>query len=207
MTNKILDSSLEMVDGNAISDTPSLSSAERESLESSSKNHIENENFLKDVLAKKTQTPLSDRDSYRSFLDENYKTESLFKNFPPLEVPSFEERISDKKVLHLSEGNYIVGWKLVETLSARVIDFYNEVVLLECLVDKENKEYEEREFKVMLFEGFALEIGKLFKLCYYERINQAMLEIKDNPNLVLESDFPENNFTKKYGNKVFKKRK
>ena len=54
------------------------------------------------------------------------------------------------------------------------------------------------------FEGFQLSKGKLFKICYYERQNQAMIEIK-GPELVMETDFPKVDFYGKFGRNTFKK--
>ena len=123
-----------------------------------------------------------------------------------LRRPLTEKSESDWNIL-LSEGNVLKGWKLVETLSARLIEYYDNIVVLECLIDKENHLYEEREFEIFLFEGFKLEAGKYFKVCKFQKPNQVMLEIKENPGLILESDFPNIDFANKFGHIKFTKNK
>ncbi|MCY7362978.1 MAG: hypothetical protein LH629_13080 [Ignavibacteria bacterium] len=107
--------------------------------------------------------------------------------------------------IDLSEGVIIRGWKILENVSSKVIGFDDETVFLECLVDKENKQYEEREFLILLFEGLELKVGKYFKLCTYRRMNQIMMEVIDNPKLILEDDFPKFDF-REHGNFPLKKR-
>lgn len=107
--------------------------------------------------------------------------------------------------LLLSEGVVIKQWRNIENISARLIEFNEITVVLECLVDREELIYEEREFKSSLFSQFNLELGKLFKLCMYERQNQIMMEIKDNPKLISETDFPKIDFAKQFKNFKIKK--
>ena len=109
--------------------------------------------------------------------------------------------------ISLSEGVVIHNWKNVQNISARLLASDDEKVLLECLVDRENKVYEEREFKLSLFKNMDLKIGKLFKLCFYERQHQQMIEVKDNPKLVSETDFPRTSFKEKYSGMPLKKSK
>lgn len=110
---------------------------------------------------------------------------------------------SFSEIFRFSEGTYIEPWRLTENVSARVIEQYDDVIVLECLIDKEAGIYEESEFKRSLFDGYSIEIGKLFKLSTYERKNEIRLQVKGNPGLVAETDFPQVDFEKKYGRDFF----
>jgi hypothetical protein len=112
--------------------------------------------------------------------------------------------INDDILFHLSEGT-IKPWKQISDISAKVLHFDKDFVIIECLMDKENQTYDEREFSIQFFTGINLEKGMLLKLCYFQRDNQIMMEIKFSPGLVLESDFPKSNFAEKYKDLVFKK--
>ena len=94
--------------------------------------------------------------------------------------------------------------KNITNISAQIIDLYDEVVILECLIEKDV--YEEREFNKSLFEGMELKIGNLFKLCYFEGNNKIILEIKNDPNFTLKDDFPKINFNEMFNLKMFKKK-
>lgn len=119
------------------------------------------------------------------------------------EINSLRDVTSDVinvEKVELTEGTYIQNWKNIFNLSARVLDFDYDVVLLECLIDKESRLYEEREFKRSIFKGYDIEKGSLFKVCYYERDNQCMIEIKNTTGLVADDDFPKSNLAEKFKN-------
>jgi len=100
----------------------------------------------------------------------------------------------------------IQSWKNTENISARLIDHYDDLVILECLVDKEFKVYEEREFKKSLFSDYELIIGNIFYLRIFERKNEIRLEIHNDPKLTFKEDFPELDFTSIFiKSKLFKK--
>lgn len=98
------------------------------------------------------------------------------------------------------------GWKNVANISARLIEYYDDVVVLECLTDKELGVYEEREFRVSMFDGYELKIGNLFYLRYFDGKNETKLEIHDDPKLTSAGDFPKKDFTNLFKeSKLFKK--
>jgi hypothetical protein len=100
----------------------------------------------------------------------------------------------------------IKPWKSVENISARLIEFYDNVVVLECLIDKENGIYEEREFRSSLFNGYDMTVGNLFYLRIFDRDNQTRMEVHNDPDLTNAEDFPKMNFTKLFSNsKLFAK--
>ena len=121
-----------------------------------------------------------------------------------LEVPlSINDEYKNLRLKQSSPSNFLEGvnissWKLIENVSSKLISFDCNSVLLECLIDREESIYEEREFVISLFKNYSLEIGKLFKICVYERDNQIMIEVKVDPNLILDSDFPEIDLFAKY---------
>ncbi len=91
-------------------------------------------------------------------------------------------------------------WLLEDEIVARIIDLYDDKVLLECLIDKEQKIYEEREFNSTLFIGYELKIGEMFKLCFYTKPNQSLLKVKRT-----KAVFPNIDFVKKFSHLLFKK--
>ncbi len=90
-------------------------------------------------------------------------------------------------------------WKMVENISAKLLCINSNTVILECLIDKEEKIYEERELNISLFKNFELKIGGFFKLCLFERDNSMMMEVKDGSKLVLENEFPTIDFYARFG--------
>lgn len=102
--------------------------------------------------------------------------------------------------IYLNEGLIFRQWRNTENISSRVIEFDELTVVLECLIDKEDLIFEERVFKRSIFSHYELRLGKLFKLCMYERPGQVMMEIKDNPKLIQDEDFPKITFRDKFKN-------
>ncbi len=123
-------------------------------------------------------------------------TKDVLINLSDLQLPRQE-------LFRLHEGNVIEPWKLVEDLSARLIDQYDETVVLECLIDREAKIYIETEMDISLFEGFSLEVGSLFKISKYTRTNEVRFVARSKPQLVSQGDFPKVDFQKKYGGDFF----
>ena len=117
-----------------------------------------------------------------------------------------EKELTEKVVLSGSDTVIITGWKSVENISARLIEHYDDTVVLECLIDKEMRIYEEREFRLSLFTGYDLKIGNLFLLRIFERKNEIRIEIHNDPGLTLKDDFPKLDFVKEFSNsRLFKK--
>lgn len=99
------------------------------------------------------------------------------------------------------------GWKNIENISARLIECYDDVVVLECLIEKELGVYEEREFRISLFTGYELKIGNLFFLRFFDRDNETKIEIHNDPKLTSIKDFPKMDFNNLFKqSKLFKKR-
>jgi hypothetical protein len=118
-----------------------------------------------------------------------------------------KENLFGRTDIFLNEGTSLTGWKNTENRSARFVEIYENSILVECLIDKEANEYAEIEYKKSIFSGMALYVGKLVKLCFFERRNQVMMEVIDDPNLIDKSDFPNVELSKQFKNLVLKKRK
>lgn len=144
--------------------------------------------------------------------DELFK--NLFdsvENVNPSRISSSESPIERQKQIDqisspIHDRIILSGWKTLENISARLIEFSSDQVVLECLIDKENRIYEERVFLPSLFNGYDLKIGNLFYLRFFERQNEIKLEIHDDPDLTSEDDFPKLDFVSEFKNsKLFKK--
>lgn len=154
----------------------------------------------------------SDRIPYKSenFLQKKDFLKGLFPidNIKQLHTKFYDEEKSTEEVVLLGSDTIIIsGWKNVENISARLIEHYDDTVVLECLIDKEMRIYEEREFQLSLFIGYDLKIGNLFLLRIFERKNEIRIEIHNDPGLTLKDDFPKLDFVKKFSNsRLFKKK-
>jgi hypothetical protein len=122
---------------------------------------------------------------------------------------SFNENMSVVKKGALLGSDHVIirGWKNVENISARQINSYDDTVVLECLIDKELGIYEEREFRISLFDGYEIKFGNLFLLRIFERQNEIRIEIHNDPELTLKDDFPKLNFVERFGNSRLLKKK
>ncbi|MCD4747163.1 MAG: hypothetical protein K8R58_12775 [Bacteroidales bacterium] len=152
----------------------------------------------------------SDEDIYSSenFLLQNDFVKGLFTS--DIKQPHLkfdEEKVLTKEVELLGSDTVIISaWKNVENISARLIEHYDDTVVLECLIDKEMRIYEEREFLLSLFTGYDLIIGNLFLLRIFERKNEIRIEIHNGSGLTMEDDFPKLDFVKEFSNsRLFKK--
>lgn len=107
---------------------------------------------------------------------------------------------------NFQEGVHLNSWKLMANISSKVLAEDEEYVRLECLIDKEERLYEEREFSKTLFDGFNFKVGSLFKICIHKRQNQEMIEIKDGSKLVNQDDFPKADFFGQFGDLILEKK-
>jgi len=141
------------------------------------------------------------KDFINDLLNPNEKLDpsiKLYEDRPSPEITT--EPFSDQII--------ITSWKNVENISARLINSYDNTVILECLIDKETNTYEEREFRTSVFTGYELEPGNLFYLRVFERQNEIKLEIHDDPGLTRLEDFPKMDFVEKFSNsRLFKEKK
>lgn len=102
---------------------------------------------------------------------------------------------------------YLKIWNPKHRLSARLIEFYDDVVKLECLIDKENSIYEEKEFSKNLFNELEIKINNLFFIKLFERIGEAKIEIIFDRNNTFKDDFPRLDFVEAFkDSKLFKKK-
>ncbi len=147
----------------------------------SSENFIRKSEFLKELFTYESKQPFTDL--------------------------SEDKPCAEESLLVGSDRVIIRGWKNVENISARLIDSYDDTIILECLIDKEHGIYEEREFRKSLFEGYENGIGSLYLLRIFERQNEIRIEIHNDPELTLKDDFQKLNFVEKFkDSRLFKKK-
>lgn len=111
-----------------------------------------------------------------------------------------------------NEGYMSIGrihlepWRTIENIPSRVVQISEEIVVLECLVDSENKKYEERIFLSSLFKGIPLSEGKYLYLRFLERSNELKIQVHDDKNLISKDDFPSESLVEKYkDHRLFRK--
>jgi hypothetical protein len=121
-------------------------------------------------------------------------------------VQDIPETLSSTPIGDSSHIVILDKWKNTENISARLLAAYDDVVLLECLVDRDNMIFEEREFKASLFDGYNVNIGQMFFIRFFERKNEIRLEVHDDKRLTSKKDFPKKDFAKLFAeSKLFKK--
>ncbi len=135
----------------------------------------------------------------------NFIDELLPSNFKLPQITS--EETTAKEIVTFSPDDIIISrWKNVENISTRLVEYYDDTVILECLIDKDLKIYEEREFGSSLFADYDLEIGNLFLLRIFERKNEIRIEVHNDPGLILKDDFPKLDFVKEFSkSRLFKR--
>lgn len=152
-----------------------------------------------------TSARFSDKDQFLENL-VSYTFTNETSTSSPKELDTQEKKLEDVFPIAGTDFVYFSKWKNIENISARLVEKFDDTIVLECLIDKESGVYEEREFRISLFEGYDLTIGNFFFLRYFERQNEARLEIHDNPELTLASDFPKRDFSQLFKeSKLFKK--
>jgi hypothetical protein len=143
------------------------------------------------------------KDSFRSSVfaeKDDFLTSLLNTQSPETPAPSLTnpKEVNETKIEvgHFGEAKKITlgNWKNVENVSCRLIDKYDDVVVLECLIDKDAGIFEEREFRKSLFENYDLTIGNLFYLRFFDRANETRMEVHNDPNLISLGDFPKMDF-------------
>lgn len=102
----------------------------------------------------------------------------------------------------------IEPWRNKKNFSARIIEVLDKTVIVECLIDKEYRIYEEREFPLVpFFDGIDIVEGNLLLIRYSERKNEMRIEIISGAEFVLPDDFPKSNIKEKFTQSTFFKNK
>jgi len=124
-----------------------------------------------------------------------------------IENPSENPSSQQEKSTQISDRVVIQSWKNIENISARLLEYSDKQIVLECLIDKENGIYEERTFRPSLFDDYKLDIGKLFYLRFFERPHEIKMEVHDDPSLTSSDDFPKLEYVKTFkDSKLFRKK-
>jgi hypothetical protein len=93
------------------------------------------------------------------------------------------------------EGTGMINaWDQFASFSSRLIKVTAEYVVLEMVIDSEQRVIEEREFDISMFEGLKLKEGGFFKVNCYKRPREQRMSIIDGSGMVNAEDFPNINF-------------
>lgn len=155
---------------------------------------IQKSDLLNTLFPEESKGPLELE--YEREIFETKSETTLKKTFSNSDV---EKEYSDDVVIY--------NWKNIENISARLIDYSDIHVTLECLIDREYGIYEERDFRRSLFKDNDIVLGKLFYLRIFDRPNETKLEIHADPGLHLEKDFPKQIIAEKFKDSSFFKKK
>ncbi len=129
---------------------------------------------------------------FRETAGENISTD-LIIGFGTTELNPFVSTGIEQKMEHSLTGqDFIRGgflasesWTKVESFQARIIEIDKNIVVCECIIDKENKEFEIREFRRELFNHLGeLKVNMPLILICKERAGSARIDIKSGKNIV-----------------------
>lgn len=137
--------------------------------------------------------------------DFNQEMDLIFDHYTS-HIFSSKKRIASAFAA-LPRGSVIIEqWKNTQNLSARIIEVNEQNVLLECLIDKRIRQYQERRFNIDLFDGIAeIKQGKLIMLQVYQKPQHFMIKIVDGEGMIPKSDFQNNDvFEKVRKSSIFK---
>ena len=95
----------------------------------------------------------------------------------------------------LTQTFTLSAWHLVTSYPCRVLDKYNDTVLIEVVINKEDREVEEREVSSTYFHGLKTHKGAFLKLQTYKRPNSGMFLFISGEDIVNDDDFPKVDFT------------
>lgn len=96
-------------------------------------------------------------------------------------------------------------WRNVANITGRLIDSFEDRVVLECLMDRELKMYQERTFQKILFKGYELVVGSIFYLRIFERDNEMRIEVHEDVRRDFSRDFEKKDLEQLIkGSKLFK---
>lgn len=104
-----------------------------------------------------------------------------------------------------SEIQYHNIGDLLQSFSVKVLDWNDNFVKTEFLINKEEGKYQVRSFPIEVFEGkHYLEHGYLLKALLYVNSGQMTIKFIDGKQLVKEDDFPNDNPFEGLDSKIFK---
>lgn len=93
---------------------------------------------------------------------------------------------------HASNSYVEIGWRLKESYSAKILDFDENSVKTEWLIDKDENYYQTRRIPIELFEGTNfLTHGSLIKVLIYTKPRETKMVIQNGKHLVNSNDFPD----------------
>jgi len=153
---------------------------------------------------------LNFNDSVKHSLSDLFEHAVPNVKFLPEESPRDESIISNwsKNKIHedlsLRSVSELHQWKQKDSYSARITEIYDKVVVLELVIDRDERITEEREFEIKYFEGLKIEIGNLFKVKRFERPNSQMIQVCDGNGIVNREDFPKVDFSQFKNKSLFK---
>lgn len=124
-----------------------------------------------------------------------------------IDVNTQEETETESSRSVVPTDNYAIlgAWKNIENYSARMIEVNDELVILECLIDREKDIFEERAFKTSLFKGYDATIGTTYYIRIFERNHELKMQIHDDPKSNYSADFAKTDIVKELkDSKLFK---
>lgn len=98
---------------------------------------------------------------------------------------SLFERIINQKEFIKNEK-----WLPPEDINSRIIKEGDNSIFCECILDRENKIFEIREFNKLLFQHIKnIKFGKPIKIRYLEKAGSARIDIIDGDGFGIEKEF------------------
>ncbi|NJO00606.1 MAG: hypothetical protein HC880_01990 [Bacteroidia bacterium] len=120
------------------------------------------------------------------------QTQEVAKHYNDATKVKYSDYSSDLSELLITQKGIIdqARWIPKLNISGKVIDIMEDVVIVECLIDKEKRHYQKRAFSRSLFINInSLDVGVLILIKTYEKPPEVKLKILDGKGIIPESDF------------------
>lgn len=129
------------------------------------------------------------RAEWLNFLTEYEPAHAKGLNFPTGEG-ALEEEFTFQSEGYSRRDQFSEDWDVRKNIQSRITDFSDEFVVLECLVDEDDRIFERSSFRRNIMEGVVpVEVGKYVLIRYFEKSGKCKYTFFDGDNIVNESLF------------------
>jgi hypothetical protein len=143
-----------------------------------------NDIFIKDFEVNKSPSQFQSQVG----IIENYKEVSkLDKNLRHENYISLEQEVLTQFI----PRNFIAyeEWVNIENIFARILSKSDDIVSCECLIDKENLEFQIRNFPIILFKNINMKINEFVLITIKTKEGSSRIDIRNGNGIVDETYF------------------
>jgi hypothetical protein len=136
--------------------------------------------------------------NYNSIREKTNKSQ-LEEFLQDIKIENIQTSQTSLKELDLSD--LIIGhlniiqekWDYIENIDSQILEISDEYVILNCLIDKEKRIYQQRSFKKIFLNNINLEINQLVIIRIFGRAGEIRYKFEDGNNIIPSEyfDFPD----------------